>query len=65
MTFGTPRAIPSDVFHELAAFSEPAKAPSDPEVQKVADKLAQFVAANGRSFENITRERNPGDTPFR
>ncbi|KAL2609063.1 hypothetical protein R1flu_027636 [Riccia fluitans] len=40
-------------------------APSDPEVKKVADKLASFVAVNGRQFENITRQRNPGDTPFR
>ncbi|KAG6543646.1 hypothetical protein Mapa_014829 [Marchantia paleacea] len=39
--------------------------PSDPEVKKVADKLASFVAINGRQFENITRQRNPGDTPFR
>ena len=37
----------------------------DPEVLKVADKLAAFVAANGRSFENITKERNLGDTPFK
>lgn len=31
----------------------------------MADKLAEFVAKNGRSFESITKERNPGDTPFR
>ncbi|CAM6091525.1 unnamed protein product [Calypogeia fissa] len=40
-------------------------APPDPEVKKVADKLASFVAKNGRQFENITRQKNPGDTPFR
>ncbi|KAK9814648.1 hypothetical protein WJX72_009237 [[Myrmecia] bisecta] len=40
-------------------------APRDPEVQKVADKLAEFVSKNGRSFEEITRQRNPGDTPFK
>lgn len=39
--------------------------PNDPEVKKVADKLACFVAKNGRQFENITRQKNPGDTPFR
>ncbi|XP_019707992.2 SURP and G-patch domain-containing protein 1-like protein [Elaeis guineensis] len=39
--------------------------PSDPAVRKVADKLASFVAKNGRQFEHITRQRNPGDTPFR
>lgn len=44
---------------------ESANTPSDPEVTKVADKLAQFVATNGRSFEGITKERNPGNTPFR
>ncbi|GAB2289056.1 hypothetical protein Dimus_023358 [Dionaea muscipula] len=39
--------------------------PSDPTVKKVADKLASFVAKNGRQFEHITRQRNPGDTPFK
>jgi len=34
-------------------------------VRQVADKLASFVAKNGRQFENITRQRNPGDTPFK
>ncbi|KAG9450686.1 hypothetical protein H6P81_010651 [Aristolochia fimbriata] len=39
--------------------------PTDPAVKKVADKLANFVAKNGRQFENVTRQRNPGDTPFK
>lgn len=39
--------------------------PSDPAVKKVADKLATFVAKNGRQFENVTRQKNPGDTPFK
>ncbi|KAL5717714.1 hypothetical protein ACHQM5_010686 [Ranunculus cassubicifolius] len=39
--------------------------PSDPAVKNVADKLASFVAKNGRQFEHITRQRNPGDTPFK
>ncbi|KAJ8485699.1 hypothetical protein OPV22_018184 [Ensete ventricosum] len=39
--------------------------PTDPAVKKVADKLANFVAKNGRQFEHITRQRNPGDTPFK
>jgi len=39
--------------------------PSDGEVKKVADKLALFVAKNGRQFEDITRQKNPGNTPFR
>lgn len=38
--------------------------PSDGEVKKVADKLALFVAKNGRQFEDITRQKNPGNTPF-
>ncbi|XP_024023337.1 SURP and G-patch domain-containing protein 1-like protein [Morus notabilis] len=38
--------------------------PSDPTVKKVADKLASFVAKNGRQFEDVTRQKNPGDTPF-
>ncbi|KAL2478512.1 SURP and G-patch domain-containing protein 1-like protein [Forsythia ovata] len=39
--------------------------PSDPTVRNVADKLASFVAKNGRKFEHITRQKNPGDTPFK
>ncbi|XP_064939854.1 SURP and G-patch domain-containing protein 1-like protein isoform X1 [Musa acuminata AAA Group] len=39
--------------------------PSDPAVKKVADKLASFVAKNGRQFEHVIRQRNPGDTPFK
>lgn len=39
--------------------------PNDLEVKKVADKLAHFVAKNGRQFEDLTRKKNPGDTPFR
>lgn len=39
--------------------------PSDPTVKKVADKLASFVAKNGRQFEHVTRQKNPGDTPFK
>ncbi|KAL5762734.1 hypothetical protein ACOSP7_018998 [Xanthoceras sorbifolium] len=43
----------------------PPPSPSDPTVKKVADKLASFVAKNGRQFEHITRQKNPGDTPFK
>eukprot|EP00879_Flechtneria_rotunda_P009876 GHRR01010328.1.p1 GENE.GHRR01010328.1~~GHRR01010328.1.p1 ORF type:complete len:422 (+),score=187.27 GHRR01010328.1:388-1653(+) len=32
---------------------------------EVADKLADFVAKNGRHYEDMTRERNPGNTPFK
>lgn len=35
------------------------------EVRKAAVKLAEYVAKNGRSFEDVTRDRNPGDSPFR
>ena len=34
-------------------------------VRQVADKLASFVAKNGRQFEDITRQKNPGDSPFK
>lgn len=34
-------------------------------MKKVADKLASFVAKNGRQFEDVTRQKNPGDTPFK
>lgn len=34
-------------------------------MKKVADKLASFVAKHGRPFEQITRQKNPGDTPFK
>ncbi|KAK2637072.1 hypothetical protein Ddye_031864 [Dipteronia dyeriana] len=43
----------------------PPPSPSDPTVKKVAEKLASFVTKNGRQFEYITREKNPGDTPFK
>eukprot|EP00262_Sarcandra_glabra_P011754 TRINITY_DN2891_c0_g1_i1.p1 TRINITY_DN2891_c0_g1~~TRINITY_DN2891_c0_g1_i1.p1 ORF type:complete len:329 (-),score=74.20 TRINITY_DN2891_c0_g1_i1:369-1355(-) len=49
-------------FFKLHAVPSP---PSDPAVKKVAEKLASFVAKNGRQFEHITRQRNPGDTPFK
>ncbi|KAJ7982183.1 SURP and G-patch domain-containing protein 1-like protein [Quillaja saponaria] len=39
--------------------------PSDPAVKKVADKLASFVAKNGRQFEDVTRQKNPGDSLFK
>ena len=39
--------------------------PSDPTVKKVAEKLASFVAKNGRQFEDVTRQKNPGNTPFK
>ncbi|KAJ7949135.1 SURP and G-patch domain-containing protein 1-like protein [Quillaja saponaria] len=39
--------------------------PSDPAVKKVADKLASFVAKHGRQFEDVTRQKNPGDTYFK
>eukprot|EP01026_Neomeris_dumetosa_P000999 TRINITY_DN10247_c0_g1_i5.p1 TRINITY_DN10247_c0_g1~~TRINITY_DN10247_c0_g1_i5.p1 ORF type:complete len:430 (+),score=60.50 TRINITY_DN10247_c0_g1_i5:107-1291(+) len=32
----------------------------DPQTQNVSIKLAEFVARNGRKFEDITRERNQG-----
>jgi len=34
-------------------------------VEKVAIKLAEFVARNGSQFEEVTRQRNPGETPFK
>lgn len=52
-------ALPSE--HRDVAPSSPI----DPAVKNVADKLASFVAKNGRQFENITRQRNTGDTPFK
>ncbi|KAM1812107.1 hypothetical protein ACFX12_028669 [Malus domestica] len=39
--------------------------PTDSTVKIVADKLASFVAKHGRQFEHITRQKNPGDTPFK
>ncbi|KAL6129788.1 hypothetical protein ACLB2K_073137 [Fragaria x ananassa] len=39
--------------------------PSDSTVKIVADKLASFVAKHGRQFEHITRQKNPGDNPFK
>ncbi|XP_078170781.1 SWAP (Suppressor-of-White-APricot)/surp domain-containing protein / D111/G-patch domain-containing protein isoform X3 [Carex rostrata] len=39
--------------------------PSDYTVRKVIDRLANLVAKNGRQHEHVTRQRNPGDTPFK
>ncbi|KAM5552247.1 hypothetical protein ABKV19_026885 [Rosa sericea] len=39
--------------------------PTDSTVKIVADKLASFVAKHGRQFEHITRQKNPGDNPFK
>ncbi|XP_047310741.1 SURP and G-patch domain-containing protein 1-like protein isoform X2 [Impatiens glandulifera] len=41
------------------------RSPSDPGVKKAVDHLAIFVAKHGRQFENVTRQKNPGDTPFK
>lgn len=39
--------------------------PSDPEEQRAAEKLAEFVAKNGAHFEEITRSKNKNrDSPF-
>ncbi|XP_052193312.1 SURP and G-patch domain-containing protein 1-like protein [Diospyros lotus] len=54
---------PSDQSSEQVDVAPPS--PTDPTVKKVADKLASFVAKNGRQFEHITRQKNPGDTPFK
>ncbi|KXZ55485.1 hypothetical protein GPECTOR_2g1034 [Gonium pectorale] len=37
----------------------------DAEIVGVATKLADFVSKNGRQFEDMTRERNPGESPFK
>ncbi|XP_020260686.1 LOW QUALITY PROTEIN: SURP and G-patch domain-containing protein 1-like protein [Asparagus officinalis] len=39
--------------------------PSDPTVRTVADRLATFAANKGRQIEHVTRQKNPGDTPFK
>lgn len=37
----------------------------DPEGIRTADKLAEFVAKNGRNFEEVTRQRNPHGGMFK
>ncbi|XP_042376961.1 SURP and G-patch domain-containing protein 1-like protein isoform X1 [Zingiber officinale] len=55
-----------DIHHSSSQREDVApSSPSDSAVKKVADKLASFVAKNGRQFEHVTRQRNPGDTPFK
>ncbi|XP_073391457.1 SURP and G-patch domain-containing protein 1-like protein isoform X2 [Physcomitrium patens] len=51
-------------FFALAYICSVPVPPPNGEVKKVADKLALFVAKNGRQFEEITRRKNPGNTPF-
>ncbi|NP_001151159.1 gamma response I protein [Zea mays] len=59
------REEPAKRQKSVQADAPAAAAPSGAVVRQVADKLASFVAKNGRQFENITRQRNPGDTPFK
>ncbi|CAM8917151.1 unnamed protein product [Rhodiola kirilowii] len=66
------RSVKKQKATQLNVLQQPSKladvapfAPSDPTVKKVADKLASFVAKNGRQFEHVTRQKNPGDTPFK
>ncbi|KAG6529099.1 SURP and G-patch domain-containing protein 1-like protein [Zingiber officinale] len=55
-----------DTHHSSSQLEDVApSSPSDPAVRKVADKLASFVAKNGRQFEHVTCQRNPGDTPYK
>ncbi|KAK3281624.1 hypothetical protein CYMTET_10592 [Cymbomonas tetramitiformis] len=50
----------------VQATQEPPEAPEDPEVLKVANKLAEYVAKNGRSFEDVAKTRNTEpESPFR
>jgi len=35
------------------------------DIRSCADKLAEWVAKNGRQFEDLTRDKNPGETPFK
>ncbi|KAJ4970429.1 hypothetical protein NE237_003528 [Protea cynaroides] len=58
-------SVPSSCKGDVGNYCSAPPSPSDPTVKKVADKLASFVAKNGRQFEHITRQRNPGDTPFK
>ncbi|KAG8049515.1 hypothetical protein GUJ93_ZPchr0009g2422 [Zizania palustris] len=65
---GTKRQKFAQADAPAAAASSGVVAPSPPNdmtVKQVADKLANFVAKNGRQFEDVTRQRNPGDTPFK
>ncbi|ONM58986.1 SURP and G-patch domain-containing protein 1-like protein [Zea mays] len=59
------REEPAKRQKSVQADAPAAAAASGAVVRQVADKLASFVAKNGRQFENITRQRNPGDTPFK
>jgi hypothetical protein len=47
--------------------SAAAASTSDPEVAAAVEKLAAFVGKNGRSYEDMTRQKNPVDanTPFK
>ncbi|MEW5318373.1 MAG: hypothetical protein WDW38_009598 [Sanguina aurantia] len=47
------------------AASASSTSPLDEETKGIADKLALFVGKNGRSYEELTRQRNPGASPFR
>ncbi|KAF3452676.1 hypothetical protein FNV43_RR03109 [Rhamnella rubrinervis] len=56
----------TDLYEQSSARLDVAPpSPSDPTVKNVADKLASFVVKHGRQIEHITRQKNPGDTPFK
>jgi splicing factor 4 len=58
--------LPTDGGSQGCASKRPTTAPHiDSKVAEVADKLADFVSKNGRHYEDLTRERNPGNTPFK
>ncbi|PIK40312.1 Calcium homeostasis endoplasmic reticulum protein [Apostichopus japonicus] len=40
------------------------KAPSDPEVKNIVDKLANFVARNGPEFEKMTKQKQKDNPKF-
>jgi hypothetical protein len=58
-------AAPPRDARRLSADARTLAAPAEADAALAAERLAEFVAKNGRSFEDMTRERNPGDTPFK
>lgn len=59
------QSVASDHEQSLKQVNVAPPCPSDPTIKKAAEKLASFVAKNGRQIEHVTRLKNPGDTPFK
>jgi hypothetical protein len=63
-TTGAGEVLPPPAADTVAGDGEAPAPPADTVARETIEKLAAYVAKNGRAFEQITRDRNPGDPRF-